>query len=169
MFFGLGPLVYRERRRLLFVVPMAFLAGFVFYLRADLYIYGVHIAIVTGMVYAVVIGFCTLLVCLLLPSMRFMVEAMAISRLTLSFFVLVSPNIGYRILADPFVTAALVVFGGAMISRVMHGRILKDKAQTWRDRVFTRRAFQRRPVRLQARPWQYRFVGWMDDAIPIRA
>ena len=168
MFFGLVPLIYRERRRLAFVVSMAFLAGFLFYLRANFYVYGVHIAIITGAVYAGVVGICTLLICRFLPAMRFMIEAVAVSRLALSFFVLFVPNIGYRILADPFVTALLVVIGGAILSRLMHGRILREKAQGWRDRILPRNAFQRVPVRVHANAWQYRFVGWVDGAVPIR-
>ena len=168
MFFGFGPLIYKERRRLLFVALMAFLAGFVFYLRADLYIYGVHVAIVTGLVYALVVGLCAILVCRFLPSMRFMIEAVAVSRLALSFFVLAVPHVGYRILADPFVTALLVVFGGFLVSRLLHGRIIREKARGWRDRIVPRNGFQRAPVLVEANAWQFRFVGWMDDAVPIR-
>jgi len=168
MSFGLKRLIYRERRRLVFVVSMAFMAGFFFYLRADLYVFGVHLAIVTGLVYAAVVGLCAMLVCLLLPSMRFMIEAVAVSRFALSVFVLVFPNFGYRILADPAATACVVVLGGLMISRLLHGRIIRETARDWRDRIVPRHAFQRMPVRVRGNPWQYRFVGWMDDAVPIR-
>lgn len=161
--------IYRERRRLLLVTVLAFLAGVIFYLRADHYINGVHVALVTGAVYAVIIGPVALLVCVFLPSLRFMVEAVAISRLLFAIFVFAAPGIGYGILASPSLTALIVVGGGAVISRVVHGRILREKARGWRDHILPRNAFQRHPVRLSGTVFQHRFVGWLEDAIPVRA
>ena len=167
---ALWPMIHRERRRLAFVSFMAFLAGFLFYLRADFYINGVHIAVVTGAVYALVVGMSALVVCLLLPSMRFMIEAVAVSRLCLSFFVLAAPNIGYKVLASPMLTAFLVVLGGALISRLLHGRILRVRTPGWRGRLLPSGAlFRRVPVQLRGTRWQHRFVTWLDDAAPIPA
>lgn len=166
---ALGPMIYRERRRLAFVSGMAFLAGFLFYLNTGLYVHGVHIAFVTGAVYALVVGSAALLVCLFLPSMRFMIEAVAISRLGLSIFVLSVPGMGAQILANPMLTAFLVVSGGAMISRLVHGRFQRERQPGWRGMLLPGGMFKRVPPRLQAQSWQYRFVSWMDDAAPIRA
>lgn len=168
MLSALGPMIFRERRRLTFVAVMAFLAGFFFYLNSDLAIGGVHIAFVTGTIYAVVVGTAALLVCLFLPSMRFMIEAVAISRLGLSFLFLAMPEIGARILASPTLTAALVVLGGAVISRLLHGRFERAPSSGWRAHVLPVDFFKRVPPRLQAHAWQYRFVSWMDDAAPVR-
>ncbi len=164
---ALWPLIYRERRRLVFVAAMAFMAGFLFYLRANFYIHGVHIALITGAVYAFVVGISALLICLFLPSLRFMIEAVAVSRLLLSFFVLAAPEIGYRVLASPMLTALLVVAGGAMISRVLHGRIHRDRQPGWRGRLLPHGMFRRIPVRIQGTPMQHRFVTWLDDTAPI--
>lgn len=167
---ALWPMIYRERRRLAFVACMAFLAGFLFYSRANVYINGVHIAFITGAVYALVVGVSALIVCLFLPSMRFMIEAVAVSRLFLSFFVLAAPNLGYKVLASPTLTAFLVVLGGALISRLLHGRILKARQPGWRGRVLPSGAmFRRVPVQLRGTRWQHRFVTWLDDAAPIPA
>lgn len=166
---GLWSSIFRERRRLLFVTSLAFLAGFLFYLRADAYVHGIHVSLVIGAIYAVVVGLCALLVCIALPSLRFMIEAVAVSRLALSLFVLAQPQIGFKILASPALTAALVVFGGVIISRAMHGRILKDEVRGWRDRIVPRHAFRRQPVRVRANRLQFRFVSWLDDAVPIPA
>ncbi len=98
-----------------------------------------------------------------------MVEAVAVSRLLFSFFVLAQPEIGYKILAMPSLNAAIVVFGGVAISRLMHGKILREKTRGWRGRILPRGAFNRQPVRLKGTLWQHRFVGWLDDTAPIPA
>ena len=67
---GLVFRIYLERRRLIFVAGLAFLAGFLFYLNSDLRIAGVHVAWVTGAIYAGVVGICALLVCLGKPIRR---------------------------------------------------------------------------------------------------
>ncbi|MDA9865505.1 hypothetical protein N9C96_02390 [bacterium] len=167
MIAALWPLIYRERRRLVFVATMAFLAGFLFYLQANIYIHGVHIAFITGAVYATVVGFSALLVCIFLPSMRFMIEAVAVSRLFLSFVVLAAPEVGFKILASPMLTAVLVVGGGAIISRLLHGRIHRDRLPGWRGRLLPQGMFRRHPAQIQGSPFQHRFVTWLDDTPPI--
>ena len=163
---GLVARIYRERRRLIFVAAMAFLAGFLFYLRSDKYVDGLHVAWITGAIYAGVVGVCAIFVCLFLPGMRFMIEAVAISRLFLSLVVLAIPELGQPLIDTPILMAFAVVFGGILISRVLHGKILRDRAKNWRDRLIP--GFKRHPARIIANPWQVRFVGWMDDAVPVR-
>lgn len=169
MLLAVSTRIYHERRRLTFVTCLAFFAGFFMYLRSDLYLWGWHAAWVTGAIYAIVVGFCALTICLCLPSMRFMIEAVAVSRLILSLAILAVPGIGPLVLSDPLITASVIVLGGIGVSRAMHGRILKDKAKGWRDRFMPRLAFQRMPVRIEAHAWQHSFVGWMDDGQTIRA
>jgi peptidoglycan/LPS O-acetylase OafA/YrhL len=168
MLLGLKSRLYCERRRLLFVASLAFLSGFFMYLRSDVHLWGWHIAWVTGALYASIVGCCALIVCLFLPSMRFMIEAVAVSRLVLSLAILAMPGLGPLLLSDPLITALVIVSGGMLVSRLMHGRILKDRATTWRARLLPRYGLQRRPVRIDARDWQYSFVGWMDAAEPVR-
>ena len=169
MYLGPGPLIYRERRRLTFVIALAFLAGFLFYLPTNVHVHGIHLSWLTGAIYALVIGLSAIAVFLYLPTMRFMVEAIAVSRLCLSLFVLAAPELGYRILSDPFVMACLVVFGGLVLSRVMHGRILKEKTRTWGERIRNFRSVSPAPVRLRGSALQFRFVGWMENSMPVRA
>lgn len=164
---GTTPTVYLERKRLVFVAVMAFMAGFLFYIRTDLYIGGVHIAFITGSVYAVIVAICALIVCIVLPSMRFMIEAVAVSRLILSLFVLVVPNVGYAILASPLMMALITVTGGVAVSRMMHGRIRRNVPPGLRGHILPSNFFKRVPVTLQGKPWQHRFVSWLDDVEPI--
>lgn len=166
---GAKPIIYQERKRLLFVAVMAFLAGFLFYIRSDLYIGGVHVSLLTGTVYAVIIGVCALIVCIALPSMRFMIEAIAVSRLVLSLFVVVAPSVGYQILANPFITALITVGGGVAISRLIHGRLHREKRKGIRGHLFPSDMFKRLPVRVEGTPRQQRFVYWLEDIEPAQA
>lgn len=161
--------IYRERRRLVLVTSLAFLAGYIFYMRAHAEIWGLPIPVVTGAIYAGVVGPTALFFCLVMPSVRFMIEAIAFSRLLFSLFVFSAPEIGYRILASPLLTAAVVVFGGIAISRVIHGRIQRTRAVGWREKLRPTRFLTRRPAQLRARAWQHRFVSWIDDTQPVTA
>ena len=165
----LGGRIYRERRRLFLVTALAFLAGYIFYMRAHAEIWGLPIPVVTGAIYAGIVGPTALFFCLVLPSIRFMIEAIAVSRLLFSVFVFSVPDIGYRILASPFLTAAVVVLGGIAISRLIHGRIQKTRARGWREKLRPARFLTRRPAQIRARAWQHRFVGWIDDTQPVPA
>ncbi|WP_413719583.1 hypothetical protein [Silicimonas sp. MF1-12-2] len=169
MALGLGRRIYRERRRLLFVTSLAFLAGYIFYLRAGHEVWGLPVPVVTGAIYAGVVGPTALFFCLVLPSIRFMIEAIAVSRLLFSIFVFSVPDIGYSILASPFLTAFVVVTGGIVVSRVIHGRIQKTRTRAWREKLNLARLVTRTPARLSGRAWQHRFVGWIDDTQPLPA
>lgn len=166
---GLGSRIYRERRRLFLVTALAFLAGYIFYMRTAADIWGLPIPVITGAIYAGVVGPTALFFCLVLPSIRFMIEAIAVSRLLFSVFVFSVPDIGYRILASPFLTALVVVLGGIAISRLIHGRIQKNRAGSWREKLRPARILTRTPARISARAWQHRFVGWIDDTQPVPA
>ena len=169
MLLGVKTRLFQERRRLGFVIGLAFFSGFFMYLRSELQVFGLPVALVTGGIYAAVVGACALFVCLFLPSMRFMIEAVAVSRLILSLAILAMPGIGPLVLSDPLVTASVIVLGGMAVSRAMHGRILKERPQGWRARLLPAGGFARVPVRIEARPWQQSYVGWMDDTRPVVA
>lgn len=163
----LGTHIYQDRRRLCFVALLAFVAGVLFYAQAPVYLGAVHISLVTGAVYALVVGTAALFVCIVFPSMRFMIEAVAISRLVLSVFVLCVPQVGFQILASPLLTAVLVVTGGVAVSRVLHGRILRSDPRG--HAPWASPANVRRPARIQGTPAQHRRVGWFDGHAPIPA
>lgn len=169
MFSALWAILYRERRRLGFVALTAYVAGFLFYLPHGIWLGSVPLAVVTGAVYAVVVGVATFLVCAFLPAMRFMIEAVAVSRLVLSVAFLGAPHLGAAVLASPLLTALLVVGGGILVSRLLHGRILRERRPGWRALLGPADLFHRTPPRLRGHPWQHRFTGWLDDAVPIPA
>lgn len=161
--------IYRNRKRLVFVTALAFLAGVIFYLRATATIGGVPIPLVIGAIYAGTVLVASIVVVLFLPRLRFMIEAVAVSRLILALFVFAAPGPGYAILASPALTALIVVTGGVGISRIMHGRILREQATGWRDRLVPTSLFDGGPARLRAKPFQHRLVHWIDDRVPVAA
>ena len=165
------PSFWKERKRLAFVTALAFLAGFLFYARADTYVFGIQIGVATGLAYAAVIAPVTLMICVLAPRMRFLIDAIAVSRLLVALFAFAFPTIGETLLLQPVLLAFLIVSLGAVLSRtVLHGKIIRFRARTWRARLRPRHFLRRRPVRLQSSTnWQRRFVGWVDDTAPIVA
>jgi hypothetical protein len=167
MMSGIGHAIYRERKRLVFVTLLAFAAGYLFYARLDVQLFGMPAAVITGLIYAGIIAPVALLVCLFLPTLRFMVEAIAVSRLCVACIVYTYPEVGATILASPILTAVIVVGFGVAISRMLHGRVLRQALPGLRERIAQIRAAYRVPARIIAGPWQQRFVGWVDDAIPV--
>ena len=112
----------REKRRLGFVMLMGYLAGWLFYLRVDVQIGGVPLPLVTGVLYAVLLSLSTLAICIVAPSLCFMIEPLAVSRLVISIFVVTNPGPGGEILTNPLLMAGLVVGGAVFISRAMRRR-----------------------------------------------
>ena len=168
MLSGFGHAIYRERKRLAFVTLLAFFAGYLFYARLDAQVYGLPAGVVTGLIYAGVIAPVALLVCLFLPSFRFMVEAVAVSRLSLACIVYSFPEVGAVILPSPILTAVIVVGFAVAISRTMHGRVVRQALPGLRERIAQFRVAYRVPAHVVAGPWQHRYVGWVDDAVPVR-
>lgn len=166
MMSGLGHAIYRERRRLTFVTGMAFIAGVLFYARLDAIAFGMPAEIIIGLIYAAVVGPVALLVCVFLPSFRFMVDAVAVSRFLVACFVYAFPGPGSVILASPALTAVIVVGYGVLCSRVMHGRVIRQPMPALSARI---RQGERAPARIEATPAQHRMVGWLDDVKPIAA
>lgn len=156
--------LYRERRRLTLVTTLAFLAGVLFYWPSQLYLAGLHISLVTGTVYAAVVGIAAIVICCALPRLRFMMEAVAISRLILALAVATNPGLGGALLGNPFLMALVVVTGGACISRVLHGRLHRPPLPRFSFGPATRHA-----VVAQGTAWQCRFVSWVDGAVPAPA
>jgi hypothetical protein len=157
MHFSLWTCLLRERRRLGLVTFLAFLAGVLFYWPSGLYVGPFHISLVTGTVYALVVGLAAASICLFLPRLRFMIEAVAVSRLLLALSVAVNPQIGPLLLTNPLMMAAVVVAGGACVSRVMHGRIERGA-----QRRFAVGPTARLAVVAHGAPWQRRFVDWIE-------
>ena len=164
MSFALTEHLHRDRRRLGFVIALAYLAGVLFFWRSQLYVGQVHISLVTGLVYAVIVGIAAIIICLAMPRLRFMMEAMAMSRLTLAATVTLVPDFGRIVLTQPFLMALILVIGGACLSRVIHGKI--DKGP---KKLFAFGPRHRQAVIALGSPLQRGFVAWVEGAVPVRA
>ncbi|MEM7753433.1 MAG: hypothetical protein AAF230_08475 [Pseudomonadota bacterium] len=159
MSFAFWACLYQERRRLALVTALAFVAGVLFYLPSQSYVGRVHISLLTGTVYAAVVGLASAIVCVLLPRLRFMIEAVAVSRLILACCVVVTPEIGPLLLGNPLVMATVVVLGGAGISRLMHGQLVRGSRP-----AFAFGPSGRRDVVVRGGLWQRSFVDWIEAA-----
>jgi len=169
MWAGLRNAIYLERRRLYFVTLMAFVAGVLFYARLDLQLFGLPAPFIVGLVYATLIGTAALMVCILAPSFRFMLEAIAISRLAVAILAFIAPAVGDTIIASPVLNACIVVGFGVGVSRLIHGRIARAARLSLRARLHRYSSEGRANVRVTGNAWQRRYVGWMDDAVAVAA
>lgn len=165
----LGHALFRERRRLTFVTLFAFLAGALFYARSDMSVAGLPVPLVTGTIYAAIIGPVAFAVCLFLPGFRFMLEAIAISRLGVASLAFTWPPLGVTILSSPLLNACIVVGFGVAVSRLMHGRVMRDRLPGFAARLRRFHPGETAVVRVTGRDWQRRFVGWIDGAVPEAA
>lgn len=158
--------LHQERRRLGFVIVLAYLAGVLFFWRSQVYVGGVHISLLTGLIYAIIVGLAAILICLVLPRLRFMMEAMAMSRLSVALSVMAAPELGVRLLSEPFLMALILVTWGACLSRLIHGRIDRGPKKFL---AFGPR--NRQNVVALGTPFQRGFVAWVDgsDKLPAAA
>ncbi len=157
--------VHQERRRLLFVVILAYLSGLLAYWQIEVVVAGLPAAVFIASAQAVVVFIAALFICLAFPAMRFMLEAIAVARFALASAIFIAPGLSDVLLVDPLVTTFCVVGGGFAFSRLLHGRIVRRRSNWLRDQFMP--SFQRMPAKLIAMPWQRRFVHWIDDARPV--
>ena len=80
----LGRRLYRARRRALVAATMAGLSGLLLYSPVGSAVLGLPFPVFAGLLYAVVVGASSLLVSAALPSLRHMIELVAVSRLIIS-------------------------------------------------------------------------------------
>ncbi|MBT8459791.1 MAG: hypothetical protein KJN60_09000 [Boseongicola sp.] len=169
MWAGLRQAVHLERRRLYFVTLLAFVAGVLFYARLDMVLFGLPAPFIVGLIYAFIIGFAALIVCILAPSFRFMLEAIAISRLAVAGVAFSFPALGDTILASPILNAIIVVGFGVAVSRLMHGRIVRPARVSLENRLLAYAEEGRGRIRVTGNVWQRNYVAWMDDAVAVAA
>ena len=114
--------IYSERRRLLLVTALAFVAGYIFYMPIDVNVFGMPVPVFTGTLYAVFVGVAALMTCLFLPALRFTIEAIALSRLVFALTVVQFPEIGFKLMASPFANATIVVGGAFVLNRLFYSQ-----------------------------------------------
>ena len=167
MLAGLKQAFYQERRRIYFVTLLAFVAGILFYDHVDHQIAGLPGPFAIGLIYAALIGFAATVICLIAPSFRFMIEAIAISRLGVATLAYYAPGVGDVIIADPLLNAVIVVGFGLGVSRLIHGRISKGNRIGLLARLERYAETGRIAARVQGRGWQRAYISFMDDAVAI--
>lgn len=163
---SIGRAIYLERKRLLFVATLAFLGGVLLYANMPVFVYGIPLPLITGLAYAALVTPVAMLICVFLPSFRFMVEAVAISRFLVALLAFTVPSVGLTLVMSPLLLAIIVVGGGIAVSRLLHGHIIRPQKSDPVPEAIP--VAHRRPARLAApTPFQRRFVGWLDDVEPV--
>lgn len=108
----------RETRLLGFVISLSFLAGFVMYVRYDVVVMGMPMPLFTGLLYAGFVGTAATLVSLLLPALRAMIEAAAISRLGVAMAAYGVPEFGLKLATSPLLSATVIVVGAVLVRKL---------------------------------------------------
>ena len=98
---------------------MAFYSGMTLYSSVHIELFGLPAPLVLGAVYAILIAVGTLAVCVLTPKLKRLIEPLAFSRLFVGVFVLIHPDLGKLLLANPILMSSLVIAGGLFLSRAM--------------------------------------------------
>lgn len=104
--------LYFERRRLTLAGLLAFVAGFSLHAHVNSSAFGVPFPVFTGFLYAGLVVLTAALTTYLLPTVRWLIDGIAVSRL--GFAVWVVGVHGQEIAASPIASATIVV-GGAII------------------------------------------------------
>ncbi|MDI3335466.1 hypothetical protein QKW60_03520 [Defluviimonas aestuarii] len=110
--------LHRETRLLGFVISLSFLAGFVMYVRYDVMVFGMPMPLFTGLLYAGFVGTAATLVSLLLPALRAMIEAAAISRLGIALAAYGVPEFGLKLATSPLLSATVIVVGAVLVRKL---------------------------------------------------
>lgn len=107
------------------LVVLAFPAGYLLYAPYDgISVHGMPVPVYAGLLYAAGISGAGLLTCLVLPAMRFTIEAIAVGRLMLAAFVQLVPAVAVVLPTAPVTQATLIVAAGCIVFRVVHGSVL---------------------------------------------
>lgn len=107
-----------ERRRLLLVTLLAFAAGVLLYARLPAEsALGLPVPLLTGLIYAAIVGPAAVATMLIMPTLRFLMEGAAISRFVVSLAAFGLPDMAYVLVTTPLLMATVTVSGGMVVSR----------------------------------------------------
>lgn len=99
--------VYFERRRLTVAGLLAFVAGYALYAHIPAVVHGMPLPVFTGLIYAVVVVLAAAATAYLMPKLRRLIDAVALTRLAFAVWVVLAH--GQAVAASPTATAAIVV------------------------------------------------------------
>lgn len=158
-----------DARRIVLVAVLGFVSGVLFYAHLDVTMAGLPLPLAAGFMYAGGGALGAAFVCLVLPGARLMIDAIAASRLLVSFAVFLMPEAGMFLLTSPMLLATLIVAGGILLRPFLHGLVARPTPRHWRDRLLPPTLFVRQPVRCRALGYQRRFIRWVDRHPPQSA
>jgi hypothetical protein len=109
----------RDNRRVLAVATLlAFAAGGLMYLRYDAVVFGMPLAVFTGLTYAVVVGTAAAITLVVLPALAAMIEAVAVSRFAVALAAAGFPDFGQAMVTSPMLSATTIVLGAVVVRRL---------------------------------------------------
>lgn len=124
--------VYFERRRLTVAGLLAFVAGYGLYSHIPAVVLGLPLPVFTGLIYAVVVVLAASVTAYLIPNLRRLIDAVALTRLAFAAWVVLAH--GQAVAASPMATAAIVVGSAIALLRIatwLDNRGRQPAAQAW--------------------------------------
>ena len=112
------PIFRGQSKRIARVTALAFFAGALFYLRHDIFVFGLPLPLMTALLYAAIIAPVTFAILAFLPAFGAMIEYLALSRFFVASTAFYFPAIGAELLASPLLMAAFIIAGGVLIARI---------------------------------------------------
>lgn len=110
--------IWRERRRTGLVACLASVSGALFYSHITATVAGVPLPLFIGLLYGVAFGLATLTVSLVVPRLRFAMEAFAVARLLFACTAAAFPGVAIAAITAPLLNATVVVIGGIALARL---------------------------------------------------
>jgi hypothetical protein len=109
----------RDNRRVLAIATLlAFAAGGLMYLRYDAVVFGMPLAVFTGLTYAVVVGTAAAITLVVLPALATMIEAVALARFGVALAAAGFPDFGQALVTSPMLSATTIVLGAVVVRRL---------------------------------------------------
>lgn len=120
--------IYRERRRMAIFATMAALAGYIFFIGDTRTLYGLPISSVASLGFATCLTLLGLVICVLMPAYRFVLEALGLMLLVYAVLSIYIPALDVDSAAIPIVNVILFMGGAQLLHHLFYG--------TWSDKVF---------------------------------
>lgn len=106
---------HMQSRRLCFCGVLAFLSGMLLYGHLGGALYGVPVPVAVGILYCVSVMIAALLTTFFLPNVRRLVDAVAVTRLSLALIAAAMPGLGRALSEAPEISGTIVIGSAALL------------------------------------------------------
>lgn len=113
--------IYRERRRMAIFATMAALSGYIFFIGDSRTLHGLPISTVASLGFAGCLTLMGLIVCVMMPAYRFVLEALGLMLLVYAVLSIYIPALNVDSAAIPIVNVILFMGGAQLLHHLFYG------------------------------------------------